>query len=301
MPITFPLQLFHIITIDFIFLILGELDSLLKVTDKFIRKDAFIPGKFTYNVSQWVNALLDRLFIIDWGIPTVIISDRDPKFLSEMWQEFFQRMGAKLLTFTVYHPQIDGISERTNQTMEITIRFFTINYPEINFVLTLLFLQAQLNNSFNTITGLSANKLSYGFNVRETFSSFTAPKNFDLPTQRLKYRQKTADVSAFVNVKTKIYYDSRHMVLLLNARNKVYLKLHHGYEFPSRPNKKVSHQRCGPSPVFKKIKRLAYELEFLIIPYYMENTSRCLRRPIGAITSRRKLLQSPQTHSFSAH
>ena len=133
-----------------------------------------------------------------------------------MWQIFFQRMSIKLFTFTVYHPQTDGISKRTDQTVEITIRFFITNYPNINFVLTFPFFQAQLNNSFNAITRLSANEFSYGFKIRETFSSLTEPKNFDLPTQRLKYRQETANVSAFVNAKTKIYYDSRHMPLLLN-------------------------------------------------------------------------------------
>ena len=64
------------------------------------------------------------------------------------------------------------------------------------------------------------------------FPIFTEPQIFYLPTQRLKYRQETANVSAFANAKTKIYYDSRHMPLLLNEGNKIYLKLHHGYELP---------------------------------------------------------------------
>ena len=134
MPIIFPFQSFHIITIVFIFVLLGELNSLFNVTDKFIRKIAFMPGKFTYDINQWVNALLDRLIITNWGIPAVIISDRDPKFLFEIWQIFFQRMGIKQFTFIVYHPQTDGISKCTNQTVEITI--LITNYPDINFVLT---------------------------------------------------------------------------------------------------------------------------------------------------------------------
>ena len=157
-----------------------------------------------------------------------MILDRDPKFLSYIWQMFFERMGTKLLTFTVYHPQTDGTSERTNQTMEIIIRFFTINYSEINFVLTLFSFQTQLNNSFNVIIGLSNNEFSYGFKMRETFSNFTEPKTFDLPAQRLKYRQKTADASAFANVKTKTYLDERHIPLLLNVGDQTYLKLRPG-------------------------------------------------------------------------
>ena len=55
--------------------------------------------------------------------------------------------------------------------------------------------------------------------MRETFSNFTEPKKFDLPARRLKYRQKMANTSAFVNVKTKIYYNARHVPLLINVKN----------------------------------------------------------------------------------
>ena len=96
---------------------------------------------------------------------------------------FFERMGTGLFIFTVYHPQIDKISERTNQTVEIIIRFLTTNYPDINFVLNFPSLQTQFNNSFNTITGLSVNEFDYGFKVRKTFSNFTEPKIYDLPAQ----------------------------------------------------------------------------------------------------------------------
>ena len=99
----------------------------------------------------------------------------------------------------------DGISKRTNQAMEITTLFFITNYPDINFVLTFPFFQAQLNNLFNAITGLSANEFNYGFKMREMFFNLTEPKTSDLLAQRLKYRQETIDVSAFANVKTKIY------------------------------------------------------------------------------------------------
>lgn len=44
----------------------------------------------------------------------MIISDRDPKFLSDLWASLFKLLGVKLLYSTAYHPQTDGASERTN-------------------------------------------------------------------------------------------------------------------------------------------------------------------------------------------
>ena len=59
--------------------------------------------------------------------------------------------------------------------------------------------------------------------MREKFSSLIEPKFSDLPAQRLKYRQKTIEVSSFVNVKTKIYHDLRHIRLLLDFGKQTYL------------------------------------------------------------------------------
>ena len=58
--------------------------------------------------------------------------------------------------------------------------------------------------------------------MRETFSNLTEPKTSDLPTQRLKYQQEATDTSEFVNVKTKIYYDSSYIPSLLNVGNQMY-------------------------------------------------------------------------------
>lgn len=59
---------------------------------------------------------------MDWGLPKVIISDRDPKFLVELWKIVFDKFEIKLLYSTAYHSQSDGQSERTNQTVEIALR-----------------------------------------------------------------------------------------------------------------------------------------------------------------------------------
>lgn len=77
-----------------------------------------------------------------------IISDRDAKFLSEFWKGLFKRLDTKLLTATSYHPQTDGQSERSNQTVEIALRYLTVEYDE-PWVDKLPGRQLVLNNSTN--------------------------------------------------------------------------------------------------------------------------------------------------------
>ncbi|MBW0583815.1 hypothetical protein O181_123530 [Austropuccinia psidii MF-1] len=58
------------------------------------------------------------------GVPTIIISDRDPKFTSEFWTNLFEMLGTKLSFSTAYHSQTDGLAERMVQTMECISRRF---------------------------------------------------------------------------------------------------------------------------------------------------------------------------------
>ncbi|MBW0538720.1 hypothetical protein O181_078435 [Austropuccinia psidii MF-1] len=56
------------------------------------------------------------------GLFQNIISDRDPKFTSELWTNLHNRFGTKSSFSKVYHPQTDGLEERMIQTLEDMIR-----------------------------------------------------------------------------------------------------------------------------------------------------------------------------------
>ncbi|MBW0481774.1 hypothetical protein O181_021489 [Austropuccinia psidii MF-1] len=62
--------------------------------------------------------------ISTYGVPKMIISDRDPKFTSEFWTNLYDMLGTKLAFCTAYHPQTEGLSERMIQTMEDILRRF---------------------------------------------------------------------------------------------------------------------------------------------------------------------------------
>nr|GEU44255.1 putative reverse transcriptase domain-containing protein [Tanacetum cinerariifolium] len=52
------------------------------------------------------------------GIPVSIIYDRDPRFASNFWRSLQKDLGTSLNMSTAYHPQTDGQSEMTIQTLE---------------------------------------------------------------------------------------------------------------------------------------------------------------------------------------
>ncbi|MBW0523182.1 hypothetical protein O181_062897 [Austropuccinia psidii MF-1] len=63
--------------------------------------------------------------IVTCGVPKIIISDRYPKFTSEIWTNLYNILGTKLAFSTAYHTQTDGLAERIIQTMEEIIRRFS--------------------------------------------------------------------------------------------------------------------------------------------------------------------------------
>ncbi|MBW0524860.1 hypothetical protein O181_064575 [Austropuccinia psidii MF-1] len=71
------------------------------------------------------TALLFWNYIISTCVvPKIIISDRGPKFTSEIRTNLYDMLGTKLDFSTVYDPQTDGLAERMIQTMEDILRRF---------------------------------------------------------------------------------------------------------------------------------------------------------------------------------
>ena len=62
------------------------------------------------------------------GIPLSIVYNRDPKFTSQFWQSLKRALGTQLNFSTVFHPQIDGQSERVIQILEDMLRACVLDF-----------------------------------------------------------------------------------------------------------------------------------------------------------------------------
>ncbi|GJX44432.1 putative reverse transcriptase domain-containing protein [Tanacetum coccineum] len=71
---------------------------------------------------------LTRLYIKEivsrHRVPISIISDRDSHFTSRFWQSLQNALGTQLDMSMTYHPETDGQSERTIQTLKDMLRAF---------------------------------------------------------------------------------------------------------------------------------------------------------------------------------
>ena len=63
------------------------------------------------------------------GMPTSIISNRDPVFTANFWAELFKFQGVKLAMSSAYHPQTDGQTEMVNKCLEQYLRSFSTDRP----------------------------------------------------------------------------------------------------------------------------------------------------------------------------
>ncbi|GJU79740.1 putative reverse transcriptase domain-containing protein [Tanacetum coccineum] len=64
-------------------------------------------------------------------VPVSIISDRDSKFASHFWRSLNKTLGTQLDMSMVYHPQTDGQSERTIQTLKDILRACMMDFGKV--------------------------------------------------------------------------------------------------------------------------------------------------------------------------
>ncbi len=73
-------------------------------------------------------AVIDHVFRVH-GLPTDVVSDRGPQFVSKFWSEFCRLLGATVSRSSGYHPQSNGQTERANQDLERMLRCVVSQNP----------------------------------------------------------------------------------------------------------------------------------------------------------------------------
>ncbi|KAJ9521060.1 hypothetical protein QJQ45_022784 [Haematococcus lacustris] len=96
-------------------------DAIVVFVDKLTKMIHTVPTTTTVSAPELAQLFFDSVFKYH-GLPKVIISDRDPRFTSNFWQQLFAKTGTHLNISTANHPQTDGQTERANRTIEDMLR-----------------------------------------------------------------------------------------------------------------------------------------------------------------------------------
>ncbi|GKA85535.1 putative reverse transcriptase domain-containing protein [Tanacetum coccineum] len=135
-------------------------DSIWVIIDRLTKSAHFLPMKETDSTEKLMRLYMKEI-VARHGIPVSIISDRDSHFTSRVWQSLHKALGTQLNLSTAYHPQTDGQSERTIQTLEDMLRACVIDFGN-GWDRHLPLVEFPYNNSYHTSIKAAPFEALYG-------------------------------------------------------------------------------------------------------------------------------------------
>ncbi|KAK1429939.1 hypothetical protein QVD17_12297 [Tagetes erecta] len=239
-------------------------DTIWVIVDRLTKSAHFLPIREDYKMNKLAQVYIKEI-VSRHGIPISIISDRDSRFTSRFWQKFQHELGTKLNISTAYHPQTDGQSERTIQTLEDMLRACVIDFggswddhlPLIEFA---------YNNSYHASIKAAPYEALYGRKCRTPIcwaevgeSQLSGPKIIHETTDKIKQikdRMKSAPD------RQKSYADKKRKPLELQIGDKVMLKvspLNRVIRFGKKG--KLKPRYIGPFEITARVGPVAYRLK----------------------------------------
>ena len=203
----------------------ARFNCLVIITCKFSKMILLMPGKTTWKMQKWANAMIQKLLRKDWDISAAFISDCDVKFMSIFWCSIFKALDVMMLIFIVYYSQTDGQLKWINQTIEIAMQYYTARDGK-NWVKALFYISFMLNNSLNTTTEHALNEVNFSMKTKNPLTLMNT-----LVSEKWKrlhsYQRKEAEESiTYANLMTKKHHDKECKLIRFNVDDKVYLNLH---------------------------------------------------------------------------
>jgi len=177
----------------------------------------FIPINISFPVAQLAEIYIRDIVKLH-GVPSSIVSDRDPRFTSRFWKSLQEALGSKLRLSSAYHPQTDGQSEKTIQSLEDLLRVCVLeqggawdsHLPLIEFT---------YNNSYHSSIGMAPFEALYGRRCRTPLCWFESgesvvlgPKLVHQTTEKVKMIREKMKAS---QSRQKSYHDKRRKDLEL--------------------------------------------------------------------------------------
>ncbi|KAD5961983.1 hypothetical protein E3N88_13456 [Mikania micrantha] len=242
----------------------SDCDTIWVIVDRLTKSAHFLPIKETDKLEKLTRVYLKEI-VSRHGVPISIISDRDSRFTAHFWKSLHKALGTRLDMSTAYHPQTDGQSEQTIQTLEDMLRACVIDFGN-SWATHLPLVEFSYNNSYHTSIGAAPFEALYGRKCRSPLcwaevgeSQLTGPELVHETTEKIVQIRSRREAA---RDRQKCYADKRRKPLEFQAGDRVLLKVSPWkgvIRFGKRG--KLSPRYIGPFEITKRIGPVAYELQ----------------------------------------
>ena len=181
--------------------------------------------------------------------------------MSDFWKTIFIKFDTVILIFTIWHFQIDDQSKRTNQIIEIILRFHVTTHSKNEWINVLSFLQAKNNNVIHVIIEYAFNELIYDFKINDTFELLANLSSKNYNQFRQIKRENVEAIMIFAIAFSKARYDAVHKTIEIQIDDKIYFRLHQEYTILDLINHKLFNQKMKSFSILEKIDNLVFRFQ----------------------------------------
>jgi len=229
-------------------------DAILTIVDQGCSHAAiFLACDTTITGPGIAQLYMDHVF--QWfGLPTKVISNRDPQFTLHFGKALTKRLDIQQNLSTAFHPQTDRLSERKNQWVEQYLRLVTSAAPK-DWTQWLALAMAVHNNQKNSTTRLSPNQIILGYDLKLN-PAITTPSVNETTEERIRLmEERRAQAIAALN---QIAEKSGTPSAQYSTGEQVWLE-GKNLRLPYQATK-LAPKRYGPFKIIKEISPVAYQL-----------------------------------------
>ena len=183
-PMPIPDERFKTISVDFMELPKNQKgkDFAMIIVDKLSKLVKIIPMKKTDGSKECAELILKEWICTGKGIYSTIISDRDTRFTSKLWEEVVGAMKAQSSMATARHQQTNGQAEHAVKMVKTCLRAY-IDYQGRNWEELIPFVEYCLNNSVSSSTGYTPFQLAYGTSPDKVLPTINQDLQTDIQEQ----------------------------------------------------------------------------------------------------------------------